>query len=76
MSILGILQAVLSLANTLMGYVSDRNLMDAGEAKSVAKGLSDAMDAIHRAKRARASVNMDADSLRDDPNNRDTLRGP
>jgi hypothetical protein len=74
MGVLAILRAVLSLASALMGYVRDRQLMDAGEAKQLSAGLQESLDAISRAKRARQSV--DPDGVPDDPDNRDTLRRP
>jgi hypothetical protein len=75
MGVLAILRAVLSLASALMGYVRDRQLMDAGEAQaSYPHWIGESLDAISRAKRARQSV--DPDGVPDDPDNRDTLRRP
>jgi cytochrome c556 len=38
---LGILKAVLQLANGIAGIVKDKQLMDAGEAKAMARNLSE-----------------------------------
>ena len=74
MGVLAILRAVLSLASALMGYVRDRQLLDAGKAQANEAALRGMLDAISRAKRARQSV--DPDGVPDDPDNRDTLRRP
>ena len=70
MGVLGLIKAVLSLANVLMKYASDKQLMDAGAAKSALKGLKQANAAIDKARLARESVKHDPDSMRDDPDNR------
>ena len=74
MGVLPILKAVLSLASALMGYVRDKQLLDAGKAQANEAALRGMLDAISRAKRARQSV--DPDGVPDDPDNRDTLRRP
>jgi hypothetical protein len=74
MGVLPILKAVLSLASALMGYVRDKQLLDAGKAQANEAALRGMLDAISRAKRARQSVTPDG--VPDDPDNRDTLRRP
>jgi len=70
-SILAILQALLSIAGTLSEYAKNKKLMDAGAATSVAEGLKNAMGAVEKARALRDSVKHDADSVRNDPDNRD-----
>lgn len=71
MTILSLIQALLSLAGVVMKYASDKQLMDAGASKAAAESLLGAIDAIELAKRARAGVKHDPDSVVLDPNNRD-----
>ena len=71
MSWLSALRALLSIANALAGYMANRQLMQAGEARAVSEGLRKAHDAIARAQAARRAVNDDPDSVRDDEFNRD-----
>lgn len=76
MAWLRILEAVLGFARNLVGYLSDRQLMDAGEAKAVASQLESSINAVQRAKSARANAVAkfdDANGVPDDedPNLRD-----
>lgn len=71
MSILSLINALLSLAGAALKYAADKQLMDAGAAQSAAKGLLEAMDAVETAKRARAAVRHDHASVSNDPFNRD-----
>lgn len=68
---LTLLKTLLSLADTLAGHLRERNLMDAGEAKNVARAVMEAQASVDRARAARAAVRDDPDSLRNDPENRD-----
>lgn len=67
MNILSIIKLFLSLASSLAQYAHDKQMMDAGAAESVLKGLNDANDAINRANAARA--NADSVPIEDDPDN-------
>ena len=62
-NIFGIVKNLIKLAGTLSEWAKNRQLMDAGEAKAVNKGLVDAYKAIDRAKRA--VDNVDSKRLRD-----------
>jgi len=52
-----LLSAILSLASAIANYLKDKQLMDAGEAKAILKGLNDADKAIAKANVARANAN-------------------
>lgn len=74
MSWLGLLKVVLGFASALTGYLRDKQLMDAGEAKAIAAQLESSLDAVERARKARnnAVADFDANGVRDDdPNLRD-----
>ena len=71
MTWLKLLGALLSIADALAGYLANRQLLEAGEAKATAEGLRKAHEAIKRAQDARRGVSTDPDSVRDDPFNRD-----
>lgn len=71
MSWLAALKSLLSIVDALAGYLANRQLLKAGEAQAVSKGLREAHDAIARAQAARRAVSNDPDSLRDDSRNRD-----
>lgn len=70
MTILGLLQALLSLANVVATFMHDRQLLDAGAAKATLAGIRSAQDAVVRATAARDRVSADLqqrpDKLRDD----------
>lgn len=66
--IVQLIQLFLALANNLAGYAKDKQLMDAGAAESVLKGVQDATEAIARANAARSGKLPD---FKSDPNNRD-----
>ena len=68
---IGFIRALLSVVDGLTRYARDKQLIDAGEARAALKGTTTALDAIDRARRARAAVRHDAGSVRDDPANRD-----
>lgn len=57
---IAIVKALLYLANHLAGFMHDRQLISAGEAQAVLKGIQEANDAINRAKRARNAVSESA----------------
>lgn len=69
MPILTLIKLFLTLASTVAKYAHDKQLMDAGEAKSVLEGIKNANDAISRANISRA--NSSKLSVNDDPDNRD-----
>lgn len=68
---IGLIRALLSAVDALTRYARDRQLIEAGEARAALEGAQRALDAIDRARAARAAVRHDADSVRDDPSNRD-----
>lgn len=68
------LQAVsglIKLINLITGYMRDRQLLEAGEAKAISDSLSVAQSQIHSALAARRAVKHDSGSVRDDSRNRD-----
>lgn len=76
MNWLAILRALLGFASTLTEYLRNRELLEAGEAKAIAEGLSNANEAIERARRARRNAVRDFDKRDgvpddEDPNLRD-----
>jgi hypothetical protein len=74
MSWLALLKAVLGFARTLTSYMNTKKLMDAGEAKAIARQLESSLHAVERARKARtiAVADFDANGVRDDdPNLRD-----
>ena len=62
-NLFGIVKSLLRLAGVLSEWAKNRQLMKAGEAKAVNKGLVDAYNAIERARRA--ATNIDSERLRD-----------
>lgn len=71
MDILAIIKGLLSLATFLAKKAHDKQLIDAGMYKAIAMNNHDSLQKIRRASDARRDVKYDADSLRNDPNNRD-----
>jgi hypothetical protein len=69
MPIVTLIKLFLSFASTLAQYAHDKQLMDAGAAKSVLEGIQNANDAVARANDARNSAN--SVPVDKDPNNRD-----
>jgi hypothetical protein len=69
--LIGLLRAILGLANVVARHIERRQLMAAGEAKMVASYLEATLVAVDRAMAARRSVDHSSDSVRDDPDNRD-----
>lgn len=73
---LAFLRALLGLAGTVASYLSNKQLLDAGEAKAIAEGLDNANKALQKAYDARSGAVADFDE-RDgvpddnDPNLRD-----
>ena len=71
MTVLTIIRLFLSVAESLLGYAKDKQLITAGEAINAGKSLQLANDTVAKAIDARRNVKHDADSVRDDPDNRD-----
>lgn len=65
------IKALLAIIARLTQYAQQKQLLEAGYAQAVLGGVREAEDAIERARVARNSVNLDSDSVRDDPRNRD-----
>ena len=58
-AIIGVVSALLSIIKLITDYVVSKKWMDAGTAQAIAKGLTDANDAIARATAARDLVRAD-----------------
>lgn len=56
MTWLVLIKALLALANALIGHVSAKQLLDAGQAQALAKGYSDAVAILNAALAARNGV--------------------
>jgi hypothetical protein len=69
--VINLIRLLLSAVDSLIRYARDRQLIEAGEARAALEGANAALDAINRARAARAAVQHDPDSVRDDPDNRD-----
>lgn len=72
----GLLRVMINLATSLASYVESKQLLDAGEARGILKGLTYAKNKLDKANRARdAAVNefdkRDGLPDDDDPNLRD-----
>ena len=73
---LTVLKALLGFASSLAGYLRDKQLLDAGEAKAISIQLESSLDALDRATKARRAAVAkfdDANGVPDDedPNLRD-----
>ena len=53
---LSLVTALIKLANLVVGYASDRQLISAGEAKAAAEGLDATLKNIDLANRAKAAM--------------------
>lgn len=58
-AIIGVVSALMSIIKLIAEYAVSRKWMDAGTAQAIAKGLTDANDAIARANAARDLVRAD-----------------
>ena len=58
-AIITLVSALLSIIRSIADYAVSRKWMDAGTAQAIAKGLTDANDAIARANAARDLVRAD-----------------
>lgn len=72
MAAVSILKILLELANKVASYVRDKQLMEAGAAQAILRGVNDANDAIDRADNARR--NYDSLPVESDPQNRDNRK--
>lgn len=72
MPAVSILKILLELANKVASYVRDKQLMEAGAAQAILRGVNDANDAIDRADTARR--NYDSLPVESDPENRDNRK--
>lgn len=64
-----LLKGVLSIAHTLLKYMSNKQLIEAGQYRAIAKDYENAFKKIEAAQIARS--NASNTSVHDDPNNRD-----
>lgn len=76
MTWLAILQAILGFAQSIATYLNNSQLITAGEAQAILKGIQNAQTAIDKARGARAAANRKFDERDglpddDDPNLRD-----
>lgn len=65
------LKVLFQLANTLTQYLHDKQLLDAGQAMQLSNDLRGTLNEIQRAHEAKLAVKSDADSVRNDLDNRD-----
>lgn len=72
MPAVSILKILLELAKKVASYVRDKQLMEAGAAQAILRGVNDANDAIDRADNARR--NYDSLPVESDPENRDNRK--
>ena len=70
-NLLSLLKGVVSLSSLLAKMAHDKQLLDAGEYKAIAKANNEHIKKINNAILARRSVKHDVDSVRNDPENRD-----
>ena len=68
---LSILRGLFGITQTVLRMMADRQLLDAGEAKAIARNLTQANEKLDKALAARRNVKHDADSVSNDPANRD-----
>lgn len=66
-----VLTLLLTVAQRLTDYMSRKQIMDAGAAKSASRNMQEAIHAIRRAESARRAAHYVPDQLRDDVYNRD-----
>lgn len=71
MTWLTIIQLVLKLADGLVRYAGDRQLLNAGEAKAIAENLSASRDVLDKALRARNTAGADFDKRGGVPDDKD-----
>jgi hypothetical protein len=69
--ILNLIGLFLKLSSSLAKYAENKQLMDSGAAKAIAKNNDAAYKKLKAAIDARRTAKLDSDSLRDDPANRD-----
>jgi len=69
---LALLKAVLGLAQSLTGYLRDKQLIDAGEAKAIATQLEGSLHALERANEARSNAVRRFDDDNGVPDDTDT----
>ena len=71
MSALGIVKVLLSLADGIVRWMQQRELITLGEEKNVAHGLKKTLANVDKAMAARRAVKSDPDSLSNDKYRRD-----
>ena len=70
-NILSVIKGLTGLATLLAKHAHDKQLLSAGEYKAIAEVNDAQIKKINKAINARRNVKHDADSLRNDQNNRD-----
>lgn len=71
MSLLGLLNLLLTLARQLTTYMHDKQLLEAGQAQEIDAGLERTLNEVDRIRAAKSRVLHDPGSVFDDPDNRD-----
>lgn len=69
-TLLEVFRGLLKLSNTVARYFKDQQLMDAGENKAKAEMSHEQFKRVTKAHNAANNVKHDADSVRNDPDNR------
>lgn len=72
-SLIKLINVFLSLASTIAQVVHDKQLMEAGEAKSILEGIKNVQDKVTIAKSA--ADNANSVPVESDKNNRDNRKG-
>lgn len=68
---IALLKAVLGFASALAGYLRDKQLIDAGEAKAIVAQLESSLDALERARIARRDAVAKFDAANGVPDDKD-----
>lgn len=76
MSWIALLKGILGIASSLTAYINNKQLMDAGEAKAIARQLESSINVLDKAQKARRAAVADFDARdgvpdEQDPNLRD-----
>jgi len=71
MTWLALVSGLVKIVSGIVGYLGNRQLLDAGEAKGINLGLTKTLAQIDKARAARRAVDHSSDSVSVDPDNRD-----
>lgn len=70
-TILGLISSVMGVLEKFFDSQHAERLMGAGEARANARAMKEGRERVEKARAARRAVKHDANSVRDDPRNRD-----